>query len=66
MDLVCVDVTDLPDGAVHRGDQATFIGAGIIWWEPGATITKLPAFLPVVLLPTTENTSDHMSSTCMR
>jgi alanine racemase len=29
MDLVCVDVTDLPDGAVHRGDQATLIGANI-------------------------------------
>jgi alanine racemase len=29
MDLVCIDVTDLPDGAVHRGDAATFIGAGI-------------------------------------
>jgi alanine racemase len=29
MDLVCVDITDLPDGAVHRGDLATFIGAGI-------------------------------------
>jgi alanine racemase len=29
MDLVCVDVTDLPDGAVHRGDHATFIGGGI-------------------------------------
>jgi len=29
MDLVCIDVTDLPDGAVHRGDVATFIGAGI-------------------------------------
>ena len=29
MDLVCVDVTDLPDGAVHRNDVATFIGAGI-------------------------------------
>jgi alanine racemase len=29
MDLVCVDVTDLPDGAVHRGDLATLIGAGI-------------------------------------
>ena len=28
MDLVCIDVTDLPDGAVHRGDIATFIGAG--------------------------------------
>jgi alanine racemase len=29
MDLVCVDVTDLPDGAVHRGDIATFIGSGL-------------------------------------
>jgi alanine racemase len=29
MDLVCIDVTDLPDSAVHRGDVATFIGAGI-------------------------------------
>jgi alanine racemase len=29
MDLVCIDITDLPDGAVHRGDLATFIGAGI-------------------------------------
>jgi alanine racemase len=29
MDLVCVDVTDLPDGAVHRGDVATSIGGGI-------------------------------------
>jgi alanine racemase len=29
MDLVCVDVTNLPDGAVHRGDHATFIGGGI-------------------------------------
>jgi alanine racemase len=29
MDLVCVDVTELPDGAVHRGDLATFIGGGI-------------------------------------
>jgi alanine racemase len=29
MDLVCVDVTDLPDGAVHRGDLATLIGADI-------------------------------------
>ena len=28
MDLVCVDVTDLPDGAVRRGDIATFIGSG--------------------------------------
>jgi alanine racemase len=29
MDLICVDVTDLPDGAVHRGSIATFIGEGI-------------------------------------
>ncbi len=29
MDLVCVDVTELPDGAVHRGDLATFIGGSI-------------------------------------
>jgi alanine racemase len=29
MDLVCLDVTDLPDGAVHRGDQATLIGGEI-------------------------------------
>ena len=29
MDLVCIDITDLPDGAVHRGDVATFIGADI-------------------------------------
>jgi len=29
MDLVCIDVTDLPDGAVHRGDLATLIGAEI-------------------------------------
>jgi alanine racemase len=29
MDLICLDVTDLPDGAVHRGDMATFVGEGI-------------------------------------
>jgi len=29
MDLVCIDVTDLPDAAVHRGDVATFIGAAL-------------------------------------
>ena len=29
MDLVCVDVTDLRDGAVHRGGLATLIGADI-------------------------------------
>jgi alanine racemase len=28
MDLVCIDVTDLPDGTVRRGDLATFIGEG--------------------------------------
>jgi alanine racemase len=26
MDLICLDVTDLPDGAVHRGDHATLLG----------------------------------------
>ena len=26
MDLICIDVTDLADGAVRRGDIATFIG----------------------------------------
>ncbi len=29
MDLVCIDVTELPDGAVRRGDDATFIGEKI-------------------------------------
>jgi alanine racemase len=29
MDLVALDVTDVAAGAVHRGDLATFIGAGI-------------------------------------
>jgi alanine racemase len=29
MDLVCIDVTDTPDGAVHRGDLATAVGADI-------------------------------------
>lgn len=29
MDLICIDVTDLPDGAIHRGGDATFIGGGI-------------------------------------
>jgi alanine racemase len=28
MDLACIDVTDLPDGAVHRGGLATLIGPG--------------------------------------
>ena len=26
MDLVCIDVTDVPDGAVHRGEPALLIG----------------------------------------
>jgi len=29
MDLVSIDITDLPEGAVHRGDTATLIGAEI-------------------------------------
>jgi alanine racemase len=29
MDLVCLDVTELADGVVQRGDVATFIGEGI-------------------------------------
>jgi alanine racemase len=29
MDLICIDITDLLDGIVHRGDIATFIGEGI-------------------------------------
>jgi len=29
MDLTCVDITDLADGTVHRGDVATFIGESI-------------------------------------
>jgi alanine racemase len=29
MDLICIDITDLPVSAVRRGDSATFIGAGI-------------------------------------
>ena len=29
MDLFAVDVTDLPEGAVHRGDFVTLIGAGL-------------------------------------
>ena len=29
MDLVCVDVTDLPPGAVHRGEHATLVGGEI-------------------------------------
>jgi alanine racemase len=29
MDLVCIDITDLADAAVHRGDSATLIGGEI-------------------------------------
>ena len=29
MDLMCIDITDLPDGAARRGDEALFIGGGI-------------------------------------
>jgi alanine racemase len=29
MDMIAVDVTDLPEGSAHRGDFATLIGAGI-------------------------------------
>jgi alanine racemase len=41
MDLACIDVTDLPDNAVRRGDSATFIGADLPIDEvaaPAATI----------------------------
>jgi alanine racemase len=26
---VCIDVADLPEGAVHRGEPATFVGDSI-------------------------------------
>ena len=29
MDLTCIDITDLPAGAVHRGDTATLVGGEI-------------------------------------
>ncbi|MGA9008157.1 MAG: alanine racemase [Xanthobacteraceae bacterium] len=29
MDLLCADITDIPAGAVHRGDHATLIGGDI-------------------------------------
>jgi alanine racemase len=29
MDLICIDITDLPEGAVHRGDEAILIGGDI-------------------------------------
>ena len=37
MDLVCIDVTDLADGAVHRGDIATLIGEGLTVDEVAAS-----------------------------
>jgi alanine racemase len=29
MDLICLDITDFPEGVVHRGDPAIFIGGSI-------------------------------------
>lgn len=29
MDLIGLDITELPDGVIHRGDMATFIGDGL-------------------------------------
>jgi alanine racemase len=37
MDLICIDVTDLPAGAVHRGGTATLIGDGISIDDVGAS-----------------------------
>jgi alanine racemase len=37
MDLVCIDITDLPSAEVHRGDLATLIGGGITVDEVAAT-----------------------------
>jgi len=37
MDLACVDVTDVADGAVRRGDMATFIGESLSIDEVGAS-----------------------------
>ncbi|MFZ3358588.1 MAG: alanine racemase [Xanthobacteraceae bacterium] len=37
MDLVCIDVTDLPDRTVHRGDHATLIGTEIAIDEVAAS-----------------------------
>ena len=38
MDLMAVDVTDLPDGTPRRGDFATLIGDGIDVDELGAAM----------------------------
>ena len=40
MDLVCIDITDLPEGAVRRGDFATMIAA---FWRPVRSFFK-PVF----------------------
>jgi alanine racemase len=37
MDLACIDVTDLPDNAVRRGDSAIFIGENLSIDEVAAT-----------------------------
>jgi alanine racemase len=37
MDLVCIDITDLADAAVHRGDSATLIGGEITVDEVAAS-----------------------------
>jgi len=37
MDLACIDVTDLPDNAVRRGDSATFIGENLLIDEVAAS-----------------------------
>jgi alanine racemase len=37
MDLACIDVTELPDNAVRRGDSAIFIGDGLAVDEVAAT-----------------------------
>ncbi|HTV35392.1 MAG TPA: alanine racemase [Xanthobacteraceae bacterium] len=37
MDLICIDITDLPEGVVRRGDTATFIGTGISVDDVAAT-----------------------------
>jgi alanine racemase len=36
MDLSCIDITDVPAGAVHRGDHATLVGADITVDDVGA------------------------------
>jgi alanine racemase len=37
MDLTCIDVTDLPNNAVRRGDSATFIGEDLLIDEVAAS-----------------------------